>query len=166
MITLTIHLDGPAEEATLFWLAPDGGEARYADMRRGSSVRQETFAGHTWIVRDKATGDELMRLTASAAPAEQAHRIDAGTVGTIIGPARPAAAEPAGPEVEAAAGDSEPDEEPARAGGVWASDAYRFERVTRVRGRRMQPTIWRELNEEGQEVARHVQVGRTGGCFL
>jgi hypothetical protein len=157
MISLTIHLDGPAETATLFWLAPGGAETRYADLQRGGFVRQETFAGHTWVVRDKATGAELLRLTAAAAPAEQEHRVDATTVGTVVGAAPPAAAEPEG--VDAAAGDPDPDEDPALAGGAWASDLYRFERVGRVRGRHGHSTVWREMEAEGREVARHVQVG-------
>jgi len=122
MITLVLHFDGPEAEATLLWLSPEGEETRYTDVRRGASIRQETFEGHTWVLRGKASGAELFRVTAAPEPAQQEHRVDGDNVAVRADPVPPRG-------TAAAVDNAEPDEDAELAGGLWSGSDFKFERV-------------------------------------
>lgn len=66
-VTLVISVPQTHAAATVAVFWKDGGDERhYADVPRGASVRQTTFAGHTWVFRDKASSQLLGSHTATA----------------------------------------------------------------------------------------------------
>lgn len=143
LVTLEVTLASAAADrsAKLCWLSEDGEEAPYIEVRVGASVRQETFAGHQWILRGCTSQEVLATFTAEPAPAVQQHTVGAG---------------------EAAAGGGVPvpdtDEDKDEARGVWLADGggSRFERCARRAGELH--VVWRELDAEGNEAARYEQL--------
>lgn len=90
-----------ARAAVLLWLSSDGSAREYARLRLGAEGEvvhtQTTFEGDTWIVREEATGRELLRHTATRDDVQRLQVRD-GEPGVA-----PAAAE-GGPGVDGVAG--------------------------------------------------------------
>eukprot|EP00316_Scyphosphaera_apsteinii_P024534 CAMPEP_0119324620 /NCGR_PEP_ID=MMETSP1333-20130426/63747_1 /TAXON_ID=418940 /ORGANISM="Scyphosphaera apsteinii, Strain RCC1455" /LENGTH=316 /DNA_ID=CAMNT_0007332375 /DNA_START=119 /DNA_END=1069 /DNA_ORIENTATION=+ len=144
MITLNIHFDSSNEgtHATLFWLAADGQESRYTDIRAGASVQQETFAGHRWVIRN-STGDVLMQIEAAAQPTLQQYTVHEGTA--------------VGAATEQPDGFFAEDEDAGVVASAWVSeDGVKFERLPRIPGR--QVIIWRHVDNQGTELGQYEQL--------
>ena len=77
LVTLEITLEngGIDPSAALFWVADNGDEQRYTEIRERATVRQETFAGHRWLVRGTRSRQVLLRIVATDEAVQQ-HRID------------------------------------------------------------------------------------------
>ena len=63
LVTLEITLDngGPDTAAEIVWVSHDGDEQKYGEVRERATVKQETFAGHCWLVRGTRTRTVLLR---------------------------------------------------------------------------------------------------------
>ena len=153
---------GRDEAAELFWVADNGNgaETRYTEVAQGQTISQETFPGHCWLLRGKASGEVLGRFVAQDRPAVQPHEVDArrGPPADVT-----QGGADASPDDHAAAQDA-PDAPPSAAsadGGVWVStddvfgDAHRFERRPGARADRIE---WVEKDGSGAEVAQLVQL--------
>jgi hypothetical protein len=79
LVTLEITLvsGGEDDSASLLYLPDGGGEPQhYTDFFRGGMCSQQSFVGHSWVVRGKTTGRDLLRIEAQAQPDTQTFRID------------------------------------------------------------------------------------------
>ena len=66
-VTLEIH-SAIDEAAELVWVSAEGvNEKKYGVILPRTTVKQETFAGHCWLVRGKRSQTVLLRITASEA---------------------------------------------------------------------------------------------------
>jgi hypothetical protein len=136
LVRVTFDYRSGTDAAGIFWVSPaSGNEQPYADMNPGESRQQETFAGHQWVVRSRASGRLLARVLATAA-AEQTCIIDAASA-------------TANEDITAEMDDERPDE----AVGRWVGShgTHRFERARRTDGERR--TLWRELDVQGEQAA-------------
>lgn len=150
LVTLEVTLvDGGADaSAELVWVSDAGDEQKYGDMRPGAMYRQETFPGHTWIVRGQRTRQVLLRIAAQENPPVQEHRVDVNSTPPPLDGDE--ADGSAGDDGSTAAGD---DILTADAAGVWlgAHGMCKFVRVPprpNSRGR----VTWHEMDVDGNQV--------------
>ena len=151
LVTLSITLaNGGADAvAELVWVAANGDEQKYGEVRERATIKQETFAGHCWLLRGARTRQVLLRIEAQAQPAVQEHRIDADEL--------PAAGD------AAADGDDATDTPDAADGadvpGCWVGSGgtCKFVRVPQRAGAARAPT-WHELDADGNVVGTLSQV--------
>lgn len=125
----------PAEVVSVFWRNATE-EVWYHDIHRTGRVRQRTYAGHEWVLRDKATGVIVFSHTMSAEPM-QLVVVGALSMADVISPAPAAARNPAA----------------ALSLAEWGGDGVRF-----VRGSGGED-YWRELDDVGRESMVLEQVG-------
>ncbi|KAJ1622870.1 hypothetical protein T492DRAFT_1059160 [Pavlovales sp. CCMP2436] len=114
-----------AETVAVYWKGERGAEVWYHDVHRAGRVRQGTFAGHTWVFRDKATGEQVASFVAS----EEREQV------VMVSGAAFAAAAPA----------RALDPSALLAFGEWSGDGVRY-----VRGN-SGDNYWRELDDVGHE---------------
>ena len=147
LVTLEVTLDNGGIDAAvdLVWASESGEEKKYAEIRQHATVRQESFAGHNWLVRGQRSRQVLLRMEAQAEPDVQQHRIDVDATPTQE------QHEDADATAVAPAGNAE--EAPEDACGEWGSrdGTCKFVRVPRRDGS-TQATAWRELDADAREV--------------
>jgi len=142
-VEIAVHVGCDAHTVAVYWLNNDQ-EVWYHDVPRGGRIRQSTFAGHTWLMRDKTSGVELDRYVATGA----AHQV------RIIG--APPGALDAAPEGASEANGTDAGRLSAslgRAEWTTADGAFRFVREGAGEG-----PLWRELDSAGVESTVLVQV--------
>jgi len=63
---VTINFKNPAESkpVSVYWLDYSKKEVKYFSLRPGQSIKQQTYPGHQWIVRDTETNRLIMKFTA------------------------------------------------------------------------------------------------------
>ena len=187
-LDITFVSGGADDAAALCWCSDEGGEQQYCEVARGGRITQETFAGHTWVLRGKTSREALLRITAQEDPPVQQFRVDAnGEEEEFLRPGRSRGDRPGGPARAAAApartghdegeqqdpplnnGDAPPhgpSDDPARPGedgdaggcGLWVGENNAC-RFERVPSQDTGgPAFWREQDLDGQVVGTLAQV--------
>ncbi|GEM_PF-2798683 len=65
--TIAVYNEGETT-VDVYWIDFDGHERPYFSLGPGKRQTQETYVGHSWVVRDKSTTKELLSATAKVAP--------------------------------------------------------------------------------------------------
>jgi len=67
--SVVLFISVRARPVRILWVAFDGSERPYAELRQGEQVLQPTFLAHRWIVRDAGDGTPLEGFIATRAAA-------------------------------------------------------------------------------------------------
>ena len=152
VIEITLVNGGIDNAAELVWVSDAGDEQKYTDIVARATVKQETFAGHRWMVRGLRSRQVLLRIEAQPHPALQQFQIDVDAEPPSADDDDAAAATEEDAQMDAVDTEANPAEEGAWIGGEGLCQ------FVRVPPRRGGPVVWRELDVDGNEAGRLTQL--------